>query len=127
MRRLVVDQWLPGQEVKAAVRRSTGRALALVALQAAGYLACTAAALAPLPYSLNLLFGVLAGHGVAILFTVGHDACHQALTPSMWLNRWIGRVVFIPSLHAVSLWVLGHNRIHHGSTRSCLSTRRTRL
>ena len=25
-------------------------------------------------------------------------------------------LVFIPSLHAVSLWVLGHNRIHHGST-----------
>ena len=45
----------------------------------------------------------MARRGIAILFTVGHDACHQALTPSMRLNTWIGRLVFIPSLHAVSL------------------------
>jgi omega-6 fatty acid desaturase (delta-12 desaturase) len=116
MRRRVLDQWLRGHELKLWLRRSTTAALVRMTIQVAAYLACVALALAPLPYAINLLFGVLAGHVIAILFTIGHDACHQALTPSNRLNRWIGRVVFIPSLHAVSLWVLGHNKIHHGST-----------
>lgn len=116
MRREVFDHWLQGRDVKEWVTRSTSTALLRVALQTAAYLACVGLALAPLPYALNLLFGVIAGHFIAILFTVGHDACHQALTPSKSLNTWIGRLVFIPSLHAVSLWVLGHNKIHHGST-----------
>jgi omega-6 fatty acid desaturase (delta-12 desaturase) len=116
MRKHVLDQWLTGPELKLWVRRSTTAALIRLSIQLAAYLLCVALAVWPLPYALNLFFGVLAGHFIAILFTVGHDACHQALTPSMRLNRWIGRIVFIPSLHAVSLWVLGHNKIHHGST-----------
>jgi omega-6 fatty acid desaturase (delta-12 desaturase) len=116
MRKRVLDQWLTGPELKRWVHRSTITALTRLSVQLAAYLAFVALAIWPLPYALNLLFGVLAGHFIAILFTVGHDACHQAFTPSMRLNRWIGRLVFIPSLHAVSLWVLGHNRIHHGST-----------
>ncbi len=116
MRKRVLDQWLQGHDFAPWLRRSTPAALVRVCLQAAGYLGCVALALAPLPYALNLFFGVLAGHAIAILFTVGHDACHQSLTPSPRLNRVIGRLVFIPSLHAVSLWVLGHNKIHHGST-----------
>ena len=116
MRKRVLDQWLSGPDLKRWVRRSTAAALARLSLQLGGYLVFVALAVWPFPYALNLVFGVLAGHFIAILFTVGHDACHQALTPSMRLNRWIGRLVFIPSLHAASLWVLGHNKIHHGST-----------
>ena len=116
MRRAILERWLTGDERQQALHRRTARALVLVSVEVAGYLACEALALAPLPYALNLAGGILAGHAIAILFTVGHDACHQSFTPSTWLNRWIGRLVFVPSLHAVSLWVLGHNRIHHGST-----------
>ena len=115
-RRGIFDLWLSGAERQQVIRRSTLQALAILAVEVIGYLACAALALAPLPYALNLLGGVLAGHAIAILFTVGHDACHQSFTPSTRLNRWIGRGVFILSLHAASLWVLGHNRIHHGST-----------
>jgi acyl-lipid omega-6 desaturase (Delta-12 desaturase) len=121
MRRRVLDRWLQGHELKPWLRRSTAAALVRVSIQGFAYIACSALALAPLPYALNLFFGVVAGHFIAILFTVGHDACHQALTPSLRLNSWIGRIVFIPSLHAASLWVLGHNKIHHGST--CLRGR----
>ena len=116
MRKIVLDRWLNGQERQAAMHRATPAALAILAVEVAGYLACAALALAPLPYALNLFGGILAGHAIAILFTVGHDACHQSFTASARLNRWIGRGVFILSLHAASLWVLGHNRIHHGST-----------
>jgi len=115
-RRGIFDLWLSGEERQHVLRRATAPALAILAIEVIGYVACTALALAPLPYALNLLGGILAGHAIAILFTVGHDACHQSFTPSTRLNRWIGRAVFILSLHAASLWVLGHNRIHHGST-----------
>ncbi len=116
MRRSVLQQWLTGHEQQQVMRRETVKALAILAVELAGFFACEALALAPVPYALNIFGGILAGHAIAILFTVGHDACHQSFTPSTRLNRWIGRAVFIPSLHAVSLWVLGHNRIHHGST-----------
>jgi omega-6 fatty acid desaturase (delta-12 desaturase) len=48
------------------------------------------------------------------LFEVGHDACHGSYTPSSRLNRWIGRLAFLPSLHVFSLWRFGHNVLHHG-------------
>jgi len=36
-----------------------------------------------------------AGLFTALLFVVGHDACHQALTPKRWLNRFIGTLAFL--------------------------------
>ena len=50
------------------------------------------------------------------LFILGHDACHQSLTEHRALNRWIGRLVFLPSLTPYSLWEIGHNVVHHGYT-----------
>jgi omega-6 fatty acid desaturase (delta-12 desaturase) len=47
---------------------------------------------------------------------LGHDACHQSLTPNRRLNRVLGTIAFLPSLHQYSLWDLGHNRIHHRYT-----------
>jgi omega-6 fatty acid desaturase (delta-12 desaturase) len=32
------------------------------------------------------------------------------------LNKWIGRIAFLPSLTPFSLWELGHNLAHHGFT-----------
>ena len=116
MRRRLLDLWLSAEERQQFLHRQTAPALAILALEVVGYLACAALALAPIPYALNLFGGILAGHAIAILFTVGHDACHGSFTPSRWLNRWMGRAVLIPTLHAQSLWVLGHNRIHHGAT-----------
>ncbi len=53
---------------------------------------------------------------IDMLFLVGHDACHQALTPNRWLNRIIGRLAFLPSLHPYAQWDHGHNSMHHGWT-----------
>jgi acyl-lipid omega-6 desaturase (Delta-12 desaturase) len=53
---------------------------------------------------------------IARLFVIGHDACHGSYTPSKWLNGWIGRLAFLPSLTPYSLWELGHNLAHHGFT-----------
>ncbi len=59
------------------------------------------------------LWGGLAGVAIAMLFVVGHDACHGSLTANSRLNRWIGSVAFLPSLTPFSAWELGHNQTHH--------------
>src|SRR5271165_599584 len=53
---------------------------------------------------------------IARLFVIGHDACHGAYTPNSLLNKWIGRIAFLPSLTPYSLWEVGHNLAHHGFT-----------
>ncbi len=53
---------------------------------------------------------------IARLFVIGHDACHGSYTPSKILNKWIGRIAFLPSLTPYSLWEVGHNLAHHGFT-----------
>jgi omega-6 fatty acid desaturase (delta-12 desaturase) len=53
---------------------------------------------------------------IARLFVIGHDACHGSYTPNKILNKWIGRIAFLPSLTPYSLWEIGHNLAHHGFT-----------
>jgi omega-6 fatty acid desaturase (delta-12 desaturase) len=64
----------------------------------------------------KLLMGSLLGLSTAILFVIGHDACHDSLTPSRTLNQILARLAFLPSLHPYSTWELGHNQLHHGWT-----------
>jgi len=64
----------------------------------------------------KLLCGLAAGFVIGRLFIIGHDACHQSYTPHRGLNRWLGRLAFIPSLTPYSLWEVGHNVVHHGYT-----------
>lgn len=64
----------------------------------------------------RVLCGLAAGFLTGRLFVVGHDACHQSLTPHRRLNHWLGRIAFLPSLTPYSLWEVGHNVVHHGYT-----------
>ncbi|MEH3085063.1 MAG: fatty acid desaturase [Xylophilus ampelinus] len=65
---------------------------------------------------LKVLCALLAGFVIGRLFVIGHDGCHQSLTPHRRLNRWLGRIGFLPSMTAYSLWDMGHNVVHHGFT-----------
>lgn len=65
---------------------------------------------------LKLACGLAAGFVTGRLFIIGHDACHQSLTPHRRLNHWLGRIAFLPSLTPYSLWEVGHNVVHHGYT-----------
>jgi hypothetical protein len=87
MRKRVLEQWLSGHELKLWLRRSTAAALIRVSIQAAAYLVCIALALAPLPYALNLFFGVIAGHVIAILFTVGTSSPSSSPSAMMRATR----------------------------------------
>jgi omega-6 fatty acid desaturase (delta-12 desaturase) len=79
-------------------------------------LAALAGTLLMVSWWAKLLCGLAAGFVIGRLFIIGHDACHQSLTPHRALNKWLGRIAFLPSLTPYSLWDVGHNVVHHGYT-----------
>ncbi len=96
--------------------RSTAKGLGYVARAVVVYLAALTLLALTNTWWLVLPLWILAGFAVAGLFVLGHDAAHGALFDSKRLNRNLGRVLMLPSLHVFEAWVLGHNRIHHGHT-----------
>ncbi len=61
------------------------------------------------------LVGTLVVTGAIVrLFLVGHDACHGSFFGNARLNAACGRLAFLPSMTAYSLWEVGHNTAHHG-------------
>jgi len=92
------------------------KAAALCLLDAVLFVAATGAVIL-LP---NVWAKAAASLGVALqiarLFVLGHDACHQSLFTHRDANRWIGRLVFLPSLTPFSTWEVGHNLGHHAYT-----------
>lgn len=97
-------------------RRTTPLPLALTLLDTALFLAVLAGVVLAPHWAAKLGLGILAGLMIARLFIIGHDACHQSLTPRRGLNKWLGRLTFLPSLTPYSLWEIGHNVVHHGYT-----------
>lgn len=97
-------------------QRTTWRALFLLVLDYALLTATLSATVWLESAWLKLLCGLAAGFVIGRLFIIGHDGCHQSLTPHRRLNKWLGRIAFLPSLTAYSLWDVGHNVVHHGFT-----------
>ena len=109
--RKIIRSWLVPVSGK-----NTAWALGLVATDLFFFSLMLAAAVRLPQPALQLLAGALAGLMIGRLFILGHDACHQSLTSHRRLNRWLGRLVFMPSLTPYSLWEVGHNVVHHGYT-----------
>lgn len=109
--RKVIRTWL--QPVSA---RNTPYALALVLLDYTLFIAAIAGTVLAEGLWFKLIPAIVAGFLIGRLFILGHDACHQSFTPHRGLNRWLGRLVFLPSLTPYSLWDAGHNVVHHGYT-----------
>ena len=95
---------------------STRRALALVAFDIALFAAGLCGVILLRGIVLKFVCSIATGLVIGRLFILGHDACHQSFTRHRRLNRWIGRIVFLPSLTPYSLWEVGHNVVHHGYT-----------
>ncbi len=96
--------------------RSTLRALVLLAFDYALFFALITATVMVEAIWVKLLCGIVAGFVIGRLFVIGHDACHQSLTPHRELNKVLGRIAFLPSLTPYSLGDTGHNVVHHGYT-----------
>jgi omega-6 fatty acid desaturase (delta-12 desaturase) len=94
-------------------RRSLAHGLVLFLFYWALYGLSLLGAVGPLPLATNVLFSVLNGVFIAMLFIIGHDCCHGALVPGRSLNLWLGRIAFLPIGHSVSLWRFAHNGLHH--------------
>jgi acyl-lipid omega-6 desaturase (Delta-12 desaturase) len=109
--RKVLRQWLMPLS-----RRRTAYPIALLALDLLLWAGLLAAALLLTPWWAKLAAGGLTGLVLGRLFIIGHDACHQSLTPHRRLNKLLGRIAFLPSLTPYSLWDVGHNVVHHGYT-----------
>lgn len=109
--RKVIREWLTPLS-----GRTTWRALALLALDYGLFVLGIAGTLWCDAVWLKLLCGMAAGFVIGRLFIIGHDGCHQSLTPHRGLNKVIGRIAFLPSLTPYSLWDTGHNVVHHGYT-----------
>jgi len=63
---------------------------------------------------LKFLGSMMVTVGIVRLFLIGHDACHGSFFKSSLLNDIVGRIAFLPSMTAFSLWDVGHNVAHHG-------------
>ena len=96
--------------------RTTARAVGLLLLDFALLAAAMAGVVGFDSAWAKLACGLAAGFITGRLFIIGHDACHQSLTPHRRLNKWLGRIAFLPSLTPYSLWDAGHNVVHHGFT-----------
>ena len=97
-------------------QRSTLRAIVLLAFDCLLFGALVGGTVLLSAVWARLLCALAAGFVIGRLFIIGHDACHQSLTPHRRLNKWLGRIAFLPSLTAYSLWDMGHNVVHHGFT-----------
>ena len=97
-------------------RRSNTKALAWLAFDAAVYGGLLAAVYLAPTWWLQLLFGVLLGFAVAILFVWAHDAAHGALFGFTKTAEVLGTIAMLPSVNMYRLWIYGHNKAHHGFT-----------
>ena len=90
------------------------RALGLFTLDVGVFLAGSAMALLSPSILVKLLGALVITGAIVRLFLIGHDACHGSFFVSKTLNNVIGRIAFMPSMTAFSLWDVGHNVAHHG-------------
>ena len=109
--RKTIRQWLIPL-----AKRTTLRPIALLLLDYVLLLAMLSATVLVTHWWAKTLWGMAAGFIIGRLFIIGHDACHQSLTEHRTLNKWLGRIAFLPSLTPYSLWDVGHNVVHHGYT-----------
>jgi len=107
-----IRQHLPADCRERSYAVGVGLFLLMALLSAAGF----CATVLPENFWLRLGASFLYSVFISVLFVVGHDACHGALTPSANLNRVLARLAFLPTLHPAVTWELGHNQLHHGWT-----------
>jgi acyl-lipid omega-6 desaturase (Delta-12 desaturase) len=107
---------LPKAETVRYSQRSYRKGIAFFILNVIFYASACSGAILFQPPLLKFVCSLFAGLFTALLFIVGHDACHHSLTPNKTLNYWLGQIAFLPALQPFSLWDLGHNRIHHRFT-----------
>ncbi len=94
----------------------TSSGLLLFIIDIASYIAAIVAVILVPWLSLKIIAGIFAGIKMANLATLGHDAAHNVLVKSPWLNKCIAIVSFTPGLFNYRLWIYDHHNLHHHNT-----------
>ena len=84
--------------------RNTAMAMRLVVLDFVLFAVGLGLTIASRNIAVQVIAAVLTGFVIARLFILGHDACHQSLTVHRRLNRWLGRLLFLPLLTPYRPW-----------------------
>ena len=90
--------------------------LTLFIVDMASYIAAITAVLFVPWLIIKIIAGLLAGAKMANLATLGHDAAHNVLTKSRWLNMCLAIASFTPGLFNYRLWIYDHHNLHHHNT-----------
>jgi omega-6 fatty acid desaturase (delta-12 desaturase) len=106
-------QRLLRDEMRPFVDQNDVVAYAAVLVDFSVYFGATGFAVVVEPIWLKVLLSIMAGTMIATLFVLGHDATHGSLVSKPWVNRVLGRLLFVPALHNYTLWRIQHNRLHH--------------
>lgn len=69
-----------------------------------------------MPFLFKPFGSAISAVAIMRLFLLGHDAVHNSLTDSKKLNKWLGILVFLPSMIPYKAWGFTHNMVHHGFT-----------
>lgn len=103
-------------ELAVFIRPSTAKGVTLFVIDLVMYLLAIALVLASSSWILKLVGAVFAGIKMANLSTLAHDAAHNSLTRSRWLNKYIAILGFTPALFNYALWLHDHHFLHHRKT-----------
>lgn len=106
------DLGLARTEMRKFRETSIGWPVALLLLIVFVHVGALGVALSGLFWPWRLLAALIVAATGARLFLIGHDAAHGSYTPSTRLNRILGRVALVPTLHSHSLWHAGHMKHH---------------
>jgi omega-6 fatty acid desaturase (delta-12 desaturase) len=64
----------------------------------------------------KVIFGIINGNAIGLMFILGHDACHGVLLPKKWMNSMAGKIALAPAFHSRIAWIYNHNYLHHKYT-----------
>jgi acyl-lipid omega-6 desaturase (Delta-12 desaturase) len=97
-------------------KKSAATALGILLLDYLILIGGIAAVALSTPWWVKTTSAIVIGLQIARLFIIGHDACHQSFTEHRFLNKFLGRIAFLPSLTPYKFWEIGHNLAHHSFT-----------
>lgn len=103
-------------ELRKFIRINTFHGLMLYAIDMGLYVLCIYGVLFLPEIWMKAVAGTIAGFKIANLATIAHDAAHNSLTKSRWLNKYLAITSFLPGLFNYELWLYDHHRLHHSRT-----------
>ena len=86
-----LNTWLDTETRIKLNQKSDLKAILILVGQISIYVICLVGAIADYSIFGNVVFSIYIGLVIGQIFIIGHDACHQALAKSLFLNKIIGR------------------------------------